>query len=76
MQHIGSLTEKWIEMASFLGNTKILFEPHPDMQTHPKKCNITHSGELNLYHTKKLKFISHNMNVPIALKAHFNMKTT
>ena len=42
-------------MASFLGNTKILFEPHPDMQTHPKKCNITHSGEMNLYHTKKIE---------------------
>ena len=29
MQHIGSLTEIWIEMASVLENTKILFETHP-----------------------------------------------
>ena len=49
MQHIGSLTEKWIEMVSPLGNTKILFEPHP------KKCNITRFGEMNLYITKEFE---------------------
>ena len=30
LQYIKSLTEKWIEMAPLLGNTKILFEPHPE----------------------------------------------
>ena len=32
MQHIGSLTEIWIEMASVLENTKILFETHPGVR--------------------------------------------
>ena len=32
MQHIGSLTEIWIEIASVLGNTKILFETHPGVR--------------------------------------------
>ena len=49
VQHIGFLTEKWIEMASLLGNTKILFEPHS------KKCNITRFWERNLYHTKEFE---------------------
>ena len=49
MQHIGFLTEKWIEMTSLLGNTKIPFEPHS------KKCNITRFGEMNLYHTKEFE---------------------
>ena len=33
MQHIGSLTAKWIEMSSLLGNIKILFKHHPDVRS-------------------------------------------
>ena len=32
MQNIWSFTEKALEMASLLGNTKIIFEPHPDVK--------------------------------------------
>ena len=45
------------------------------MQTYPQGCNIARFGKIFFIILKNLKFISHNMNVIIIVKAGFVKKT-